>query len=738
MNAIFVAVVNGFIPGVLLAAVVWLVLRLTRGVLNAATRYGVWWAVLAIVAILPAFYLPRSPRAAPVPVAVSASTLRPEFHSMPTGSANVPLRPVALPQRPAITPIPIHETRWPQMLAELWAAAALLMLGRLILSLIMLNFRRRKAIDAPPSLKALMRQSLDRCGVKRKARIAIVNKGASPMVCGPFHPSVLIPDRLLSSLSAAELEQICLHEAAHLARFDDCVLLLQRLVEALFALHPAIRWIGRQIDLEREIACDDFVIAATGGTRAYASCLTHVAELANGFAGSPVAAAAAEESSHLHQRIDMLLSRTRRGGTTILKMRLLASFAALALLTWLAARSPSFLALAAPAQQPAAPHSPAIPAPESTPSRPPKVVATLAARAMRIPVTVTDPLNRYVTGLGKSSFRLFEDGVEQAVQSLDEADSNTSFAVVSNSDGELKALDQSIARTEQKLAELRNTYKDAHPEIEILKARLQQLNKERNSSTAALEARLERIQQKMAKLQNDRVDLETKLSFLKTELSMLDHMPVSTVGAITNPQPVTRTQIEVGIAKTKALLIYNQNDLDAHRKDIEWLNQELGSMTERQVRGTPSPLLSQLTAAIDAAPANKTERAIVTEFDMRDNSVLGSENELHALIQRSPVPIYAIAVQPAGATAQGESTAFLNLLTDATGGREFKAAAWSEVPEIQRKIAIEIQNEYTVTYIPKNRAENGAYRHVEVRMVPTRGLPVLQAHTIPGYYATSQ
>ena len=39
MNAIFVAVVNGFIPGVLLAAVVWLVLRLTRGVLNAATRW---------------------------------------------------------------------------------------------------------------------------------------------------------------------------------------------------------------------------------------------------------------------------------------------------------------------------------------------------------------------------------------------------------------------------------------------------------------------------------------------------------------------------------------------------------------------------------------------------------------------------------------------------------------------------------------------------------------------------
>ena len=100
------------------------------------------------------------------------------------------------------------------------------------------------------------------------------------MVAGLRRPSILIPARLLDELEEAELDQIGLHEAAHLARRDDYALLFQRVIEALFALHPVVRWIARQIDLEREIACDDLVVEATGRPRSYASCLTRVVELA--------------------------------------------------------------------------------------------------------------------------------------------------------------------------------------------------------------------------------------------------------------------------------------------------------------------------------------------------------------------------------------------------------------------------------------------------------------------------
>src|SRR5260370_42364254 len=97
-----------------------------------------------------------------------------------------------------------------------------------------------------------------------------------------------------------------LHEAAHLARGDDVALVLQRLLQAVFALHPVVHWIARRIDLEREIACDDFVVEATGQPRPYAACLTRVVELTGGGRTSP-GPAAAERAPPAASRRGMLL-----------------------------------------------------------------------------------------------------------------------------------------------------------------------------------------------------------------------------------------------------------------------------------------------------------------------------------------------------------------------------------------------------------------------------------------------
>jgi bla regulator protein BlaR1 len=62
------------------------------------------------------------------------------------------------------------------------------------------------------------------------------------MVAGPFRPAILLPAPLLAAMPDAEIAQICLHEAAHLVRYDDWVLMGQRLIECVFALHPLVRW----------------------------------------------------------------------------------------------------------------------------------------------------------------------------------------------------------------------------------------------------------------------------------------------------------------------------------------------------------------------------------------------------------------------------------------------------------------------------------------------------------------
>ena len=48
----------------------------------------------------------------------------------------------------------------------------------------------------------------------------------------------------------------------------------------------------------------------------------------------------------------------------------------------------------------------------------PKANIRVDATVVLIPVTVTDPLNRFVTGLEKENFRISEDKVEQKIQQI--------------------------------------------------------------------------------------------------------------------------------------------------------------------------------------------------------------------------------------------------------------------------------------------------------------------------------
>ena len=56
---------------------------------------------------------------------------------------------------------------------------------------------------------------------------------------------------------AGTLDLLVLHEHAHVERGDDRDLLVQASIAAVFAWHPAVWWIGRRLDEERERACDD-------------------------------------------------------------------------------------------------------------------------------------------------------------------------------------------------------------------------------------------------------------------------------------------------------------------------------------------------------------------------------------------------------------------------------------------------------------------------------------------------
>src|SRR6202008_1151455 len=97
----------------------------------------------------------------------------------------------------------------------------------------------------------------------RTATLCVSDDLRMPTAIGFVKPLVLIPSWAMKELSETELNAILLHELAHLRRWDDCTNLAQKVLRAVFFFHPAVWWVEGRLSLEREMACDDIVLAHT-------------------------------------------------------------------------------------------------------------------------------------------------------------------------------------------------------------------------------------------------------------------------------------------------------------------------------------------------------------------------------------------------------------------------------------------------------------------------------------------
>src|SRR5262249_35762765 len=139
-----------------------------------------------------------------------------------------------------------------------------------------------------------------------------------PTAVGFFRPAVILPAWLAESAllseagSAVELHHAVLHELAHLRRRDDWTNLAQKIVKALLFFHPGVWWVERKLSLDREMACDDAVLAQTVSARAYAQSLAHVAEKSFLRRKIALAQAAVDRMRQLSFRVAQILSEDKR------------------------------------------------------------------------------------------------------------------------------------------------------------------------------------------------------------------------------------------------------------------------------------------------------------------------------------------------------------------------------------------------------------------------------------------
>jgi len=317
------AVLNTLWLALAVAAVIWLALRLMPRV-NAATRHAVWWAVLALVVLMPlATILPRPAPPEPSPArtekqiltrALPSSPVRPllvrgaDAPASPLTSAPLhPLHSRAAAAPRVRVPIEFHPGNWPSRLLFLWMAVSCVLLGRIVRSYLHLRGLRNRARPASAELVVRFEQRLRDSRTSRAPQLLVSDEVISPLAAGFLHPVVILPDLLLEEIAEPELDCVLVHELAHVARRDDWTNLMGRLASAAFVLHPVAAWVLRRIEREREIACDDWVVAATGSAVHYAATLARLFEFCCTRRRELLATGMAHRSSNLGERIEILL-----------------------------------------------------------------------------------------------------------------------------------------------------------------------------------------------------------------------------------------------------------------------------------------------------------------------------------------------------------------------------------------------------------------------------------------------
>jgi hypothetical protein len=140
-----------------------------------------------------------------------------------------------------------------------------------------------------------------------------------PTAIGFSKPAIILPAWLLESTPAKELKYILLHELAHLSRRDDWTNLAQKVLKAVFFFLPSVWWIERKLSLDREMACDDAVLAHSGTPLGYAECLAHIAERSFLRRQIALAQAAVGRVRQLTTRVAMILDPNRPRATQMWK-----------------------------------------------------------------------------------------------------------------------------------------------------------------------------------------------------------------------------------------------------------------------------------------------------------------------------------------------------------------------------------------------------------------------------------
>ena len=154
-----------------------------------------------------------------------------------------------------------------------------------------------------------------RIGVGRAVSLRRSLTQLMPVTVGTLAPSIVIPADA-DGWDEDRRRAVLLHELAHIARQDCLTQMLAAIACAVYWFHPGVWYVARRLRIEREVACDDRVLAAGAHAPEYAG---HLLELAYSWSGrrAPALVVGMASSRKLEGRMRAILDPARNRTTPI-------------------------------------------------------------------------------------------------------------------------------------------------------------------------------------------------------------------------------------------------------------------------------------------------------------------------------------------------------------------------------------------------------------------------------------
>lgn len=368
---VLAAIAASIVAGGLLTGAVALLARARA--LDAAARHTLWFGALVVIAVLPVAGIVTSVAQVERRPATAASVGRSPSasHSTPSRLTHAPAQ--AKPAQAAAVATPtLDMAKLRLALGAVSAGLASLILAGLALGtlfgfagllvgLARLGGVKRRSSPLDESLAGDL-PWLTATKTGRETYLRLSYEIETPVAIGFSRPVILIPTDLATHNGLVGIEDLVVHEHAHLRRYDDYTNLVQRAIERVFWFNPFVWVVGRRIALEREIAADDAVVARTSDSARYAEALWKLARQMRMPAHTLVAPGALFTRKQISVRIEALLAP---GRAHLRGLGPATSGAALAV----AVLSFAIVALAAPPLElPPVPQAPAMPSQPQNPS----------------------------------------------------------------------------------------------------------------------------------------------------------------------------------------------------------------------------------------------------------------------------------------------------------------------------------------------------------------------------------